>query len=208
MLLSMRALLAQLLSFIGLVDVYASSLAAPVIKLDIGPFRGSTANGTDVFLGIPYAQPPVGRLRFVAPQPITAKNNTVRDAVQFGNACPQPSGTLGAPVGEDCLFLNVWRPEGTKEGDDLPMLMWIHGGMFVEGAASQPGTDGVRKSTHQSSLVGKQALTRGHRHRTAQRRNRQAYHVCLYVRSTLIMLFCPSRAKSGTETTVSTPSAS
>ena len=163
----MRALLAQLLPFIGLVDVYASSLAAPVIKLDIGPFRGSTTDGTDVFLGIPYAQPPVGHLRFVAPQPITAKNNTVRDAVQFGNACPQPSGSLGAPVGEDCLFLNVWRPEGTNERDDLPTLVWIHGGAFVTGAASSPGSDGVRESSLADDNCNERGLTKCYRHRSA-----------------------------------------
>ncbi|VDB95966.1 unnamed protein product [Peniophora sp. CBMAI 1063] len=132
------------LSFLlSLPHVFASPLAAPVVDLDIGPFRGSISNGTDVFLGIPYAQPPVGRLRFVAPQAITTKTSTIRDATQYGDACPQPpSDGLGAPVGEDCLFLNVWRPEGAHEGDDLPVLVWIHGGAFVQGAASDPGTRG------------------------------------------------------------------
>ncbi|KZV64422.1 alpha/beta-hydrolase [Peniophora sp. CONT] len=140
----MRALSARIFSLIGLVNVIASPLAAPVVDLDIGPFRGTTANGTDIFLGIPFAQPPVGRLRFVAPQPITTRTNGVRDAVQFGNACPQPPNvtSLGAEIGEDCLFLNVWRPDGVKEGDELPVLMWIYGGKFVNGASSAPGFDG------------------------------------------------------------------
>lgn len=94
---------------LGLFCVLATPLAAPIVNLDIGPFRGLTANATDVFLGVPYAQPPVGHLRFVAPQPITTRTNDIRDAVQFGNACPQPPNitSLGANIGEDCLFLNV-----------------------------------------------------------------------------------------------------
>lgn len=105
----MRALFIQLIPFIGFANVFGSPLAAPVIDLDIGSFRGSSANGTDIFLGIPYAQPPVGRLRFSAPQPIATRTNSVRSAVQFGNACPQPPNpaSLGAEIGEDCLFLNV-----------------------------------------------------------------------------------------------------
>ncbi|VDB95965.1 unnamed protein product [Peniophora sp. CBMAI 1063] len=128
----------------GIIHAFASPLAAPIVNLDIGAFRGSSDNGSDVFLGVPYAQPPVGRLRFVTPQAITTRTSGIRNALQFGNACPQPPDDedLGAPVGEDCLFLNVWRPEGTKEGADLPVLMWIHGGMFVEGAGSDPTTRG------------------------------------------------------------------
>lgn len=105
----MQALFVQLFSVIGIANVLASPLAAPVVDLDIGPFRGLTANGTDIFLGVPFAQPPVGHLRFAAPQPITTRTNAVRDAVQFGNACPQPPNVtiLGAEIGEDCLFLNV-----------------------------------------------------------------------------------------------------
>ena len=105
----MRALFAQSTLLVGL--AFGSPLAGPVVDLDIGAFRGATANGTDVFRGIPYAQPPVGHLRFLAPQSIATRTNKVRDATQFGNACPQPPdvASLGADIGEDCLFLNV-RP--------------------------------------------------------------------------------------------------
>ncbi|VDB84761.1 unnamed protein product [Peniophora sp. CBMAI 1063] len=140
----MRASFDLLFLLGGAVNALASPLAAPIVDLDIGSVRGLTANGTDVFLGVPFALPPVGRLRFAAPQPITTRTNGVRDAVQFGNACPQPPNitSLGADIGEDCLFLNVWRPDGVKAGDDLPVLMWIYGGKFVVGASSAPGFDG------------------------------------------------------------------
>ena len=79
------------------------------IKLKTGTLRGlSTSNGTEKWLGIPFALPPVGQLRFRAPVPITNASSAVIDASTFGNACPQPPAIiLGAPVAEDCLFLNV-----------------------------------------------------------------------------------------------------
>lgn len=79
------------------------------VKLKTGTFRGlSGVNGMDKFLGIPFAQQPVGALRFKAPVPITQTSNAIFNATVFGHACPQPaSGGLGAPVGEDCLHLNV-----------------------------------------------------------------------------------------------------
>ena len=78
------------------------------IKLKTGTFRGlSTPNGTEKWLGIPFALPPIGQLRFKAPIPITKTSSSIMDASTFGNACPQPAATLGAPIAEDCLFLNV-----------------------------------------------------------------------------------------------------
>ena len=80
------------------------------VSLKTGIFRGVvTPNGTDTFFGIPFAQPPVGSLRFKAPAPVIETSRAVKDASRFGNACPQPqlSTNLGAPIGESCLFLNV-----------------------------------------------------------------------------------------------------
>lgn len=87
-----------------------SALQTIDIPLKTGTFRGLvTPNGTDTFFGIPFARPPVGGLRFKAPVPITETSKAVKDASQFGNACPQPvlGIALGAPIGESCLFLNV-----------------------------------------------------------------------------------------------------
>lgn len=80
------------------------------VSLKIGSFRGvSTANGTEKWLGIPFAESPVGPLRFKAPVPIAKAFKGINNASSFGNACPQPPGDLGATVAEDCLFLNVRR---------------------------------------------------------------------------------------------------
>ncbi|KAL0578989.1 hypothetical protein V5O48_003029 [Marasmius crinis-equi] len=110
------------------------------VCLKTGTFRGASANGTEQWLGIPYAVPPLGDLRFKAPIPLPPTNDgTVKDASHFGNACPQiPSASLGASVAEDCLFLNVWRPVNTTSSAKLPVLVWFHGGAYTSGAGSQP----------------------------------------------------------------------
>lgn len=92
-----------------LLAVYGSSAAPLDVRLNIGTFRGVASPGSiEKWLGLPYALPPVGSLRFKAPVPITKASNGVSNASTFGNACPQPSGNLGAPIGESCLFLNVF----------------------------------------------------------------------------------------------------
>ncbi len=102
-----------------------------------GPLVGSTDNGLAVWEGIPYAQPPVGTLRWRSPQPLPAWTQE-RPALQPGTACPQylmvPGQTQGIVRGaEDCLFLNVYAPANAK---NLPVMVWIHGGSFTSGAGS------------------------------------------------------------------------
>ncbi|KAI0094481.1 alpha/beta-hydrolase [Irpex rosettiformis] len=119
----------------------ACSASSLQVNLTSGKFVGvtSAADGIDKWLGVPFAQPPVGNLRFKAPVPITRPSSTVRNATQFGNVCPQvPSDNLGAPIAEDCLVLNVFRPTGTASEDKLPILVWFYGGAFMNGASSNP----------------------------------------------------------------------
>ena len=98
-----------------------------IINTTSGPFQGDTAeSGLERWLGIPYGQPPVGNLRFKAPVPITSPATDVKQASTFGDACPQPPGDLGAPMSEDCLYLNIYRPEGTDSSAKLPVLVFIH----------------------------------------------------------------------------------
>lgn len=83
--------------------------ASLVVRTTSGVFQGlSVANGTERWLGIPFAQPPTGSLRFKVPVKISRPPQGTVSAFTFGNACPQvPSSGLGAPMGEDCLNLNV-----------------------------------------------------------------------------------------------------
>ncbi len=90
----------------------AAAQASLVVRLTSGEFQGlSVANGTERWLGIPFAQPPTGSLRFKAPVEISNPPRGTVSAFTFGNACPQvPSSSLGAPMSEDCLNLNVSHP--------------------------------------------------------------------------------------------------
>ena len=89
----------ELLKFISFVPSPQS------ITVSSGTFLGVAVNGTDRWLGIPYAQPPVGPLRFKAPAVISRPTPGIQDAFQLSHACPQPTTTL--PISEDCLYLNV-----------------------------------------------------------------------------------------------------
>jgi para-nitrobenzyl esterase len=112
-----------------------SSHGAPVVSTAGGAVRGvSTAAGTDEFLGIPYAAPPVGSLRWRAPQP-AARWHGVREATAFAPHCPQVAGAFGkGSTNENCLFLNVFTPANmSKRHGNLPVMVWIHGGALVTG---------------------------------------------------------------------------
>jgi len=106
-----------------------------------GCVTGRVADGVEGFLGIPYAQPPVDALRWAPPQDPVPWTDP-RSGLDKGSACIQTHGTLDFDLGaldgdEDCLYLNVMRPEGTQPGDDLPILFWVHGGSHVDGSGGQ-----------------------------------------------------------------------
>lgn len=113
---------------------YASPCGAPSVELSQGTYRGVSNReyAQDFFLGVPYAQPPVGSLRFAAPEPLKEKFDGVQNATEYGWMCigyGADTSNLGSPVNEDCLTLNVVRPKGVKPGDDLPVGVWVHGGV-------------------------------------------------------------------------------
>jgi para-nitrobenzyl esterase len=97
-----------------------------------GAVRDQAAGAMDEFLGIPYAAPPVGPLRWRPPQP-AAPWAGVREATAFAPHCPQPPSGFGvASTSENCLYLNVFTPPGAR-GRHLPVMVWIHGGSFLVG---------------------------------------------------------------------------
>jgi para-nitrobenzyl esterase len=109
----------------------------PVVRVDTGLLRGSQADGVDSFLGVPYARPPVGALRWRPPQPPRPWSG-IRTATAYGNRCPALASSNGPEsTTEDCLFLNVQRPSWARPGDRLPVYFWIHGGGLVNGSSNQ-----------------------------------------------------------------------
>jgi para-nitrobenzyl esterase len=96
-----------------------------VVKIRQGGLKGAVANGVAYHLGIPFAAPPVGDLRWKPPGPAPAWTGE-RDATQAGAPCQRE---------EDCLTLNVVRPANAKPGQRLPVMVWIHGGAFVTGTS-------------------------------------------------------------------------
>ncbi len=132
---------AVLLLLICLIALISCELESKVVHTKSGFLRGLDAGDAWVFRGIPYASPPVGELRWKAPQDPQHWSG-VRDADEFGSACPQAAGAFGAgSVDEDCLYLNVTAP---KERGKYPVMVWIHGGAFISGSGAEAGYDPAR----------------------------------------------------------------
>jgi para-nitrobenzyl esterase len=116
---------------------------APIVQTKSGPVEGAVDGGVLSFKGIPYAAPPVGPLRWRAPQRVASWTGT-RPATSFGSVCMQPiRGNRAkdfADQSEDCLFLNVYRP--ATKAKSMPVLFWIPGGGLVTGSGSEPVYDG------------------------------------------------------------------
>lgn len=127
-----------------------AAASAPKVKTHSGEVEGKVVGSVHAFLGIPYAAPPVGDLRWKAPLP-AAKWSGVRQATDFGPHCLQgpvygdmvfrdPGGS------EDCLTLNVWVP--ASHAGKLPVMVWIYGGGFVAGTTSEARQDGTNLAKH------------------------------------------------------------
>lgn len=131
----------SLLGLLAAVAVLVGSTAyatfdGPLAITDKGLVRGNATPTLNEFLGIPYAAPPVGDLRWRPPQPVE-KWRGVRDATQFANHCPQPPTPFGTlSLTEDCLYLNVYTPKKAPPGR-RPVMVWIHGGALFLGESDE-----------------------------------------------------------------------
>lgn len=132
-------------AFLAIPPSAASTPPGPVVQTASGRIRGSTNDGLEIFKGIPFAAPPVGPLRWRPPKTVKPWTG-VRPAADFGHDCMQIASPGDAAVrtvtpSEDCLYLNVWVP--SPNARKLPVIVWIHGGGFVNGGSSAKVFDGA-----------------------------------------------------------------
>jgi para-nitrobenzyl esterase len=129
----------------------ALACAQTQVQTTAGTIEGSTENGIASFKGVPFAAPPVGDLRWRPPQPL-APWQGIRKATEFAASCMQIKLGERLPwtkefmvqnqIGEDCLYLNIWTPR-LKAGANLPVILFIHGGGYVEGSGAVEVYNGI-----------------------------------------------------------------
>ncbi|XP_042556601.1 pyrethroid hydrolase Ces2a-like [Dipodomys spectabilis] len=153
--------------FLLLPQIQGQAPASPIRTTQTGQVRGSLIHvkdsnvGVHTFLGIPFAKPPVGPLRFAPPEQPEAWSG-VRDATSYPAMCLQNADIMNMlttvkliippiSISEDCLYLNIYSPASAQEGSNLPVMVWIHGGALVVGMASM--NDGSRLAATEHVVV-------------------------------------------------------
>jgi len=129
---------------------YSPAPHARVVETSAGLVRGTEDGAVAIFKGIPFAKPPVDDLRWQEPQ-LPAPWSGIRNAHTFAPACPQrgsyPKDAPSEATSEDCLYLNIWRPLDLAV-ENLPVMVWIHGGSLTNGSASAPVYAGDHLARH------------------------------------------------------------
>lgn len=134
-----RTLLASVILTVTIGAGFAQQ-PAPV-KVQEGLLQGTVEDGLTIYKGVPFAAPPVGELRWKAPQP-AAKWDGIKQANKFAPA-PMQGGNPPSGKSEDCLYLNIWTPAKSAT-DKIPVMVYIYGGGFSGGNASDPWTSGEK----------------------------------------------------------------
>lgn len=118
-----------------------------IVETDKGTIEGKHEKGVTVYKGIPYAAPPINELRFAPPQEAEGWDG-ILECKEFKPSAMQKykasDNKEGIKFNEDCLYLNIWAPKTAKKGDDLPVLVYIHGGSFSTGSPERPTFNGTK----------------------------------------------------------------
>uniref|UniRef100_A0A914Y4J6 Carboxylesterase type B domain-containing protein n=1 Tax=Panagrolaimus superbus TaxID=310955 RepID=A0A914Y4J6_9BILA len=145
-------------SILGDVAKSQSTNSPPIVSTEYGKvegFRHTTPSGfeTEVFLGIPYAAPPIGNLRFEKPIPPTPWTTT-RQAKSFGAACASVPRYSPATASEDCLFMNIIKPTApSSDPKGYPVMLWIHGGGFIAGSSADYPYNGTAERIVEKGVI-------------------------------------------------------
>ena len=149
---------------LALIPLFSPALVScdsnvPIVRTTSGRLRGfSPYPKVQAYLGIRYAVPPVGDLRFAPPEQNASNVSSIVDAIHFSPACyqvlfetPFADKLSGVAEAEDCLSINVLKP--SESNGSLPVLAYLHGGAFVQGANSAPNMDGIRLVAEQNNMI-------------------------------------------------------
>ncbi|KUJ18904.1 carboxylesterase [Mollisia scopiformis] len=150
-------ILCFLLSFVHLAQCSTSTSDGPTATVVNGTYVGKNVPEwqQDQFLGIPYAIPPLGALRFARPRSLNSSFAGTKNATQYGYSCMQYGTNFS--LSEDCLTVNVIRPAGTASSDKLPVLVWIYGGGLYAGSSADPQYN-VSGIAHVGQEIGKPVI--------------------------------------------------
>src|SRR5262245_2339220 len=124
-----------------------------VAQTPYGAVAGTKRGAACTYLGIPYAAPPVGNLRWRPPQPATPWAPAVLNATVATPACAQINPANALAGNEDCLTLNVWTPAAPSTGQGYPVLIWLHAGAFLGASSNFAPNDGRRFAEERSAVV-------------------------------------------------------
>jgi para-nitrobenzyl esterase len=130
-----------LIGFLFLAGCTQKEAAPGVVKTDAGYVSGTEQGGLWVYLGIPFAAPPTGDLRWRPPAPVQPWDG-VKETKQYSATCPQPGSPAPLNMSEDCLYLNVWTP-AQRADEKLPVMVFFYGGGFKDVAFSMPTYNGT-----------------------------------------------------------------
>ena len=138
------------MTIIATLSICAPASSQPRIEtlsIESGRVAGTLEEGVESWKGIPFARPPIGALRWRAPQPVPRWRGVLQ-ATTYKHDCmqlpfPSEAAPPGTPPSEDCLYVNIWRPAALSNAKKLPVIFWIHGGGFVNGGSSPPTYSGA-----------------------------------------------------------------